>query len=187
MLGKLSISLAYFAATTFIFALSDIAINELVKSDIVSLTYTRNLLAICFIPFTIWIASALIIGALILSSQFLFMLSLMKKDLPKNKCFHWINSATDEHYPFLTAIVRLIVFSIVIGWIWGSGKSFGESYDRFMQDKVPSFIYNFEAKKYTQCELKNDERGVKGEDENYLIVSKQEDKISFRTEKCGEK
>lgn len=187
MIGKLSISLAYFAATTFIFALSDIAINELVKSDAVSLAYTRNLLAVCFIPFAIWIASALAIGALVLSSQLLFMLSIMRKDLPNNKCFHWINSATDEHYPFLTAIVRLIAFTIVIGWIWGSGKSFSESYDKFMQDKVPSFIYNFEAKRFTQCNLKNNERGVKGEDGNYLIVSKQDEKILFRTEKCSNK
>lgn len=186
IIGKLSISLAYFAATTFIFALSDVAINELVKSDIVSLTYTRNLLAVCFIPLAIWVISAFAIGALILFSQFLFMLSIMKKDPPKNKCFQWINNATDEHYPFPTAIVRLFIFSFVIGGIWANGKSLGKSYDEFMQDKIPSFIYNFEAKRYTQCKLNNYERGIKGEDGNYIIASKQDNKISFRIEKCTE-
>jgi hypothetical protein len=178
MLGKATILAVYFIITNIFLAASSVAINDLIKTDVVTLTYTQNIIAISLIPSALILASAILsILGMVLYQFYLFI--TIDKSLGLKTFFGYKNNIPGERFPVLTFVFRIIALSVIYTVSTNTLEAVNKGANQFIQDEVSSFIYTFEGKKYTRCTLNEDQRAVKGDDNQYLIITKTEKTYDF--------
>jgi len=57
-------------------------------------------------------------------------------------------------------------------------------YEKFLDRNTKAFLYNFEANKYSRCKLGENERAIRVNDNEIIVVTKKEDIYKFLPKKC---
>lgn len=183
-IGKGTILIIYAVATNLAYAFASMIINEITMFNSSSLIYSLNLVAIMLIPMLILLLSFLIFGILIILSHLYIVIVALAKDWKPHKCLEGIVPEKIEHFPFITFLARVTIFSAMFGMLQGIGSRFMPSYGQIIEDTAKSFIYHFEAKKYFRCELKKTEKVIPVNDNEIVVVEKYNDGYKFTSKLC---
>lgn len=183
-LGKAVILLIYFVLSNIALGLSEYAINVVTEVDFISVTYTKAILTVIMIPMFAWGVSIFLMTMSFVLLPFVFMFFALGKDFALNPCFGFMGSIFNHYLLKTTLIVRFVAFLLLFGFVKAEGQGLARSYDSFLDKQLPFFLYLLEGRKYTSCTLGENERGVKGDDGRYLIITNNKEGYSFRSETC---
>lgn len=161
IIGKGSLLLVYAASTNVAYAMAARVVNELVKFDTSTLTYTVNLVAVLLAPAFILLGICATLTVVLVLGQFYLMTTTYSKPLRKSKCLSRILPQPAEEYPGITFTVRVVVFPVVLAMLWASFPRIAPSYGKFIEETATAFIFNFEAAHYSRCEVEQNSRTIR--------------------------
>lgn len=184
LIGKGFLLLVYAASTNVTYAMSARVVNELVKFDASTLTYTVNLVAVLLAPLFIFFGTCAALAVILALGQFYLMVTLYSKELRQSKYFSRILPRPIEEYPGRTFIVRLLVFPSLLGMLWGFSPHLTSGYGKFIEDAAAAFIFNFEALRYSRCEVDPASRVIKVTENEIIVASHVDRNYHFEPQKC---
>lgn len=186
-IGKGLLLLVYAAATNITYATAARVVNELVKFDTSSLTYTVNFVAVLIAPLFIFFATCAALAVVLALGQFYLMFTLYSKDLQKSKFFSRLISKPFEEYPGLTFIARVLVFPSLLGMLWSFSNHITPGYEKFIGETAGAFIFNFDALRYSRCETDSASRVIKVTDTEIVVVKHAGGTYEFSPQTCKPK
>jgi hypothetical protein len=184
VIGKGSLLLLYALSTNTAYGVATRVVNEIVKFESSSLTYTVNFVAILLAPGFIFIGAYAVFAIVLIVGQFYLMFSLSSEQFRNNKLLNAFIPQPKESYPVATFAARFIAFPVVLGFLWSSGKNVGPAYEEFIEKTATLFIYNFEASHFSRCEIDSGSRAIKVNDSEIIAVSRFGNGYSFTPKKC---
>lgn len=183
-LGKGFILVLYATATNIAYALSAIFVNELVRFETSKLIYTINFVAVLLIPLFIFVSTIFFFSIFLLFSQFQIFLIAHRESLKKSQCFDEIFPKEIEYYPYTSLAVRVFIIPIIFGIIISVAKQNLNSYLAFMESKTKLFIYMLEAKNFSRCEKKADQKAIYVNDKEVILITKNNNNYIFEAQPC---
>jgi len=159
-------------------------VNELVKFDTSTLTYTVNLVAILLAPLFIFFGTCIALAVVLVLGQFYLMATLYSKELRQSKFFSRMLPQPIEEYPGPTFVVRLFVFPALLGMLWGLSPHLTPGYGKFIEETASAFIFNFEALRYSRCEVDPASRVVRVTEKEIIVATHVGGTYRFEPKKC---
>lgn len=184
VIGKGFLLLVYAASTNLAYAAAARIINELVKFDTSTLTYTVNFVAVLLAPLLIFFGTCAALVVVLVLGQFYLMITLYSKELRQSKCISRVFPQSFEEYPGRTFIVRLLVFPALLGMLWGLSSRIEPNYERFIEKTASSFIFNFEALRFSRCEVDPASRVIRVTDKEIIVATHIDGNYRFEPKKC---
>jgi len=184
IIGKGSLLLVYAASTNVAYAMAARIVNELVKFDTSTLTYSVNLVAVLLAPAFILLGTCAALTVVLVLGQFYLMTTTYSKQLRENKCLSRMLPQSAEEYPGITFAVRVVVFPIVFGMLWASVPRVAPGYGKFIEETATAFIFNFEASHYSRCEIEQNSRAIRVTEKEIIVVSHSGNGYRFEPKKC---
>jgi hypothetical protein len=183
-LGKAFLLVVYFLLSNVALGLSENAINIVTKVDFISVTYTKAILTVIMIPLFAWVVSVFLLTMSFVFLPIVFMFLLMGKDLAQNPCFSFVGKIFSSFLAKTTLAARFFAFLLLFVFVKTEGQEWARGYDSFLDKQLPFSLYLLEGRSFTNCTLGEKERGIKGEDGQYLIIKEGAQGYSFRTDVC---
>lgn len=184
ILGKAVLLLSYALLTNFAYGISSQVVNGIVKFQSNALIYAINYVAVMLTPLFIFISTYLIFLALILCSQLYWFFVITTEIFKKNRFFAGVMPDRIESYPKATFAVRTLAFIVILSAAWGFRPYIAPRYASFLENSTANFIYSFEASKYTRCKIPEDTKGIHINDNEIVVVKKDNDNYTFTPLKC---
>ena len=184
VIGKGMLLLLFSFCLSFAYAFSAQLINETVKFDTSKVTYSINLTAVLLVPFIVIAITYFIFAILFLFGQFYLILASFANNLKDNKCLGGLIPNNMENYPYKTFWVRVILYPIAFGFLWGMAASLSPAYAKGIANMTSHFIYFFDAKTYSRCKQSKGDRVVTINDKEIIMVKKLNGKIYFEPKAC---
>lgn len=184
LIGKGLLLLLYAFATNLAYASSSRLVNELVKFDTSSLTYTVNLVAFLLAPAFIFIGITVVFSIVLIFGQFYLMLTVYSEQFRNSKYFGMLVPKPVESYPGKTFIIRFIAFPVVLGTLFAFGRNVMPAYSNYIEKTTAAFIFNVDSSHYSRCEILPTERAIKVNDTEIIVVSTTGEAIKFEPKKC---
>lgn len=183
--GKGFILVLYAAATNFAYALSSQVVNEILTFESSKLIYSINFVAVMLLPLFALAFIYLAFSIIFIFGQFYMLIVAHAELLKSDECLKNLIPEKVEPYAFITFIVRLFVFPLVLGFYWSIGKHIMPAYDSFVENSTKTFIYNFEAKKFSRCELLLGQKAIEINDKEMVVVEELNGKYVFTAKHCS--
>lgn len=183
-IGKGLLLLLFAFATNLAYSASSRLVNELVKFDSSSLTYTVNLVAFLLVPVFVFIGTTVVFAIVLIAGQFYLMLAFHSEQFRNNKCLGTLMPTSTESYPVVTFFARFIAFPVVLGFIIASGNRATPAYASFVEQTAAAFIFHVESARYSRCEVLPGERIIKVNDQEIIAVTNVGGTIKFSPRKC---
>jgi hypothetical protein len=184
VIGKGCLLLTYAFCTNATYAIATRIVNEVVKFDASTLTYTVNLVAVLLAPALILIGTCVALGIILALGQFYLMLTMYSNTLQKNKCLSKLLPQPTEEYPGITFTIRTVAVFATLITLSPFVSRTPPSYIKFIEETTSEFIYNFEALHYSRCITIPDSRVIKVTEKEIIEISKIGDKYRFEPKKC---
>lgn len=184
VIGKGLLLLLFAFATNLAYSASSRVVNELVKFDTSSLTYTVNFVAFLLVPIFVFIGTSVVFAVVLVAGQFYLMLAIHTDQFRNNKCLGSLIPTPTESYPGITFFARFVSFPIVLGFLIASGNRATPAYASFVERTAASFIFHVEAAHYSRCEALPSERVIKVNDQEIIAVTNVGGTIKFSPRKC---
>lgn len=184
LLGKAVILLSYAFSTNLAYALSARVLNEIVKFDSDNLVYATNFVAVLLVPLFIVATSYIIFMLFFLFGQLYLMFAMGADQIKSIKCFSGMLPEKIELYPIATFVIRIFAFPAVLGFVWGVSRHAAPVYENFVEKTASDFIYLLEAKSYTGCQVSKNERAIKINDDQIIVVRKIDGTVTFSPQAC---
>jgi len=184
VIGRGLLLLLFAFATNIAYSASARLVNELVRFDTSSLTYTVNLVAFLLVPIFFFIGTSVFFSIVLIAGQFYLMLTMYSEEIRKNRCIGTLVPRTEENYPGATFAARFIAFPAVLGFLTGSGRNATPAYESFVEETASAFIFHVDSARYSRCEILQSERVIKVNDGEIIVVKRGKDGIKFEPRKC---
>ncbi|TXT36686.1 MAG: hypothetical protein FD135_4152 [Comamonadaceae bacterium] len=184
IIGRGLLLLLFAFSTNLGYSASSRLVNELVKFDTSSLTYTVNLVAFLLVPVFIFIGASVVFAIVLIVSQFYLMLTMYSEQFRNNRCIGALVPQTKESYPGVTFFARFIAFPVVLGVLIASGRNATPAYASFVEKTASAFIFHVDSAHYSRCEVLPNERVIKVNDGEIIAVKNVQDGIKFEPRKC---
>lgn len=185
--GKAIMLLVFAAATTITYALSSATINDIIQFDVVTPTYTINIVAILSIPtLTILGLTALFPyamgGALVLYP--IYMSTFPALHPKEENALSSLFPKIDENFPILTYFVRVIVIMVILITNHFYGQKILTSYINSIETPISWLLYNIEAVRHSRCTIPKNTKVLKVNDNEIVIVEFKNGSYTFTPSKC---
>ncbi len=181
-LGKALLTLAFFALTTFSYAISETVVNGIVQYDATALSHTVKLMTVATVPI---LALLIFIAILMLYVLLLFVLH-MTYYMVGHDLFPKLFKT--ESYPLFTLFIRFFVYMFLLSVLTTNFDDTSNRYTKFVESNAKSFIHNFEAKTYSRCQLAEGQKAITVNDDEIIISEKEENgNITFTPQLCEPK
>lgn len=187
VIGKGLVLIIYAAATNVSYALASQVVNEIVAFESSKLIYATNFVAVMLIPLFALVFISAIFAVIFIFGQF-YMLFITYADLlKKDKCLAKLIPQNVESHPVASFVARLIIFPTVLGFYWSISANAMPAYSNLIEDSAKAFIYNLEARKFSRCRLKEDQRAIPINDKEIVIAEKKGESYLFTPMLCTPK
>jgi hypothetical protein len=183
-IGRGLLLLLFAFATNLAYSASSRLVNELVKFDSSSLTYTVNLVAFLLVPVFVFIGTSVVFAIVLVAGQFYLMLALHSEQFRNNKCLGSLMPTSTESYSGVTFFARFIAFPVVLGFLITFGNRATPAYSSFIEQTAAAFIFHVESAHYSRCEILPSERVIKVNDQEIIAVTNAGGTIKFSPKKC---
>lgn len=184
VIGKGFLLLVYAASTNVAYAMAARVVNELVKFDTSTLTYTVNLVAVLLAPLLILFGTCTALAVVLALGQAYLMATLYSKELRQSKCLSRMLPQPFEEFPGRTFVVRLLVFPTLLGMLWGLAPRLTPGYEKFIEETAAAFIFNFEALRYSRCEVDPASRVIRVTENEVIVATRVGNNYKFEPKKC---
>ncbi len=183
-LGKACLLIVYFLLSNIALGLAENAINIVTKVDFVSATYTKAILTVMMIPLFAWGISVFLMTMSFVFIPIFFMVLLMCKELVQNPCFSFLGNTFSSYLAKTTLAARFFAFLLLFVFLKSEGQEWARDFDGFLDKQLPFSLYLLDGRKFVDCKLDENERGIKGDEGRYLIIREEERGYSFKTNVC---
>lgn len=184
-IGKGLILVIYAAATNFAYALSSQIVNEIVTFESSKLIYSINLVAVMLLPLFVLALTYLVFAVILIFGQFYMIILAHAEQFKTNECLKHVVHGKIENYAFRTFLFRLFFFPSVLGFYWSISGHAMPTYGKFVENTTKAFIFNFEAKKFSRCELSKGQKVIEVNDKEIVIVEKLNGGYLFSPQICS--
>lgn len=178
-LGKALLAAAYALTANVALGWAGVTINSMTATDAVELPLTRNVLAILLIPLLAAVASIFLSLIGIVLASFYLMVSLAFQDTNPQKSRAYIESTL----PFPTFIARCALIFLFVNSI-PTLNHMMKTHEENLKQAGAFFAYHFEALRHTRCVLASNQAAVKGQDREYMIITKNDAGYEFKEQVC---
>lgn len=184
ILGKAVLLLVYALLTNFAYAIASQMVNDIVQYQSASLVYAINYVAVMLTPLFIFVSTYLTFLALLICSQIYWFFAIATELIRKHRYVAGVIPETVVNFPKATFAVRTLAFVMILSAAWGFRPYIAPRYYDFLKSSTASFIYNFEASRYSRCQLPANAKAIPVIESEIVIVEKNNDDYSFKAVKC---
>jgi hypothetical protein len=186
-IGKGVLLLIFSLCVSFSYAFATQLINETVKFDTSKVVHSITFTSALLLPFLLILITYIVFAALFLLSQFYFVIVSFVSGLKDDSCLGGMIPKNIEKYPYKTFWVRMIIYPIAFGAVWGIAGALSPMYVNKLSNLTKEFVYFFDAKTYSRCIQGKGERVITVNDKEIVIVKKENDLITFEPKACKPK
>ncbi|WP_180174605.1 MULTISPECIES: hypothetical protein [unclassified Acinetobacter] len=169
ILGKVVLVAIYALLTNITYGFADQLVNHIVGYESNGLNRVTNFVAIMIIPIVFVLVTFIVFLLLIFLSQFYFAYVILAKERGDLK----------ENYSGWSCAARFLIYPFIFMLLFTFGDKYKDIYSNFISEKAQSYIYDFEAKKFSRCITPTDSKVITVSSDEIILVTKKDDKYSF--------
>ncbi|MFC6167943.1 hypothetical protein [Acinetobacter terrestris] len=168
-LGKVCLVVLYALLTNITYGFADQIVNQIIGYESIGLNRVTNFVAITLIPVVFILVTFILFLALIFIFQFYMMYVIWAKERDDLK----------ENYSEWSCAARFLIYPFIFMLLFTFGDKYKDKYSNFISEKAQSYIYDFEAKKFSRCITPNGSKVIAVSSDEIILVTKKDDKYSF--------
>lgn len=169
ILGKVVLVAIYALLTNITYGFADQLVNHIVGYESDGLNRVTNFVAIMIIPIVFILVTFIVFLLLIFLSQFYMMYVIFAKERDDLR----------ENYSGWSCAARFLIYPFIFILLFTFGEKYKDKYSNFISEMAQSYIYDFEAKKFSRCITPNGSKVIAISSDEIILVTKEDDKYSF--------
>ncbi|UUS65874.1 MULTISPECIES: hypothetical protein [unclassified Acinetobacter] len=169
ILGKVILVAIYALLTNITYGFADQLVNHIVGYESNGLNRVTSFVAIMIIPIVFILVTFIVFLLLIFLSQFYMMYVIWAKERDDLK----------ESYSVWSCAARFLIYPFIFMLLFTFGDKYKDKYSNFISEMAQSYIYAFEAKKFSRCITPKDSKVIAVSSDEIILVTKKDDNYSF--------